>query len=126
MVRYTIHSALNLVVAHFNEGVSAQDVLGFFEGMRDDPAYRPSMNGVVDMRQAVSQLVAEEVRALAQFAAEGAFKRGKWALLVTDPKSTAFSMLYRQGVGESYAVQVFSSVDGASEFLGHDLAGLLD
>jgi hypothetical protein len=126
MVHFKIHDALNLVVARFDGEVSAREIFAFFEGMRDDPQYRPSMDGVADMRQSVTQLNAEEVRELAQFAAEGGFKRGKWALLVTDPKSTAFSMLYRQSVGESYAVQVFSSVDGASDYLGRDLTGILD
>ena len=95
MVRFEVHSALNLVVATFTGEVSAQDIFGFFERMQGDPLYQPSMNGVVDMRAAITQLVSEEVRALAEFAVEGGFKQGRWALLVTDPKATAFSMLYR-------------------------------
>ena len=77
------------------------------------------------LRAAATPSVSEEVRALAEFAVEGGFKQGRWALLVTDPKATAFSMLYRQGVGEHYPVQVFSSVDGASAYLGQNLAALL-
>ena len=126
MVRYELQDALNLVIATFERQVSAQDILDFFKGIEQDPKYRPSMNGLADMRGATIDLAAEEVRDLAQYAAEGAFKQGKWALLVTDPKATAFAMLYRQGVGESYPVQVFSSVEGAAAYLGVELSGLLD
>jgi len=124
MVRYELKDALNLIIAYFEQEVTAGDVLGFFEAIERDPSYRPSMNGLVDMRGASVLLGAERIRELAQYAAEGAFKQGKWALLVTDPKATAFAMLYRQGVGKSYPVQVFSSIDGAAAYLGVDLSGL--
>ena len=120
MFVYAIHAEPSLVVARFAGSVNSADILRFFAQLDADPAYERSMNGLVDLREALPALEPEELKGLADDAVERKLKRGRWALLVEQPRATALSMLYTKAVAARYRLKVFSTLDGLSEYLGID------
>jgi hypothetical protein len=120
MFVYTIHADPPLVVARFAGNVSASDILAFFAQLDGDPAYERSMSGLVDLRDAQPALEPEELKGLADAAVERKLKRGRWGLLVEQPRATALSMLYTKAVASRYHLKVFSTLDGLSDYLGFD------
>ncbi len=73
------------------------------------------MHGVVDLREAELDITVEEVEGLGEIGAKNS--KARWAVMVDDPKNTAFSLLYSDVVNKSHPMAIMSYDKAASEYL---------
>ena len=126
MFSYLIHQEAQLVVARFGGEVDAADFRRFFDRLNVDPDYVHSMNGLVDLRWLLPNISPEELHDLADYVVSMNLKNGRWALIVDQPRATALSMLYTKAIDSRYALQVFSTLEGVSGYLGINAADFLE
>ena len=67
----------------------------------------------------------EKAKYLGAYMIEQDFTTGRWAVLAGKPIETALTLVYRQVAGEKHPLKIFSTVEAAEGFLGHDLSGLV-
>jgi len=83
----------------------------------EDPDFDPTYNGIGDWRSITEVMLPEEARELAKFV--------RCAGLVDKPVLTALGAIYKAAVEPQHRLELFSTVEGASNFLGRDVSKYL-
>jgi len=85
--------------------------------LSEDPDFDPTYNTEV--------MLPEEARELAKFVIENQLATGRCAGLVDKPVLTALGAIYKAAVEPQHRLELFSTVEGASNFLGRDVSKYL-
>jgi len=84
-----------------------------------DPEYVNMKFGVCDLRKANFTLTNSEIRKSFDFALKHDKNRTiKWATITNGPNETAMAMLYELQAEKHYGYKIFSTLEGASNYLG--------
>jgi hypothetical protein len=85
----------------------------------NDPEYQNMKLGICDLRKARFKLTNVEIKEAFEFA----LKHDKnltirWATLTKGPNETAMAMIYELEAEKHYGYKIFSTLEGASNYLG--------
>lgn len=125
MINYRIDSRNGIIVSRFSEVVDYQELIQWYQALERDEHFSNRLNGVTDMRGARVALEREDMEKIFRYVIDRRLTLGRWALLIEEPKITALSMIYERYVGDFHESEIFSSEEGASEYLGIDVVALL-
>lgn len=123
---YQINHEKRLVLAKRRGSWGLQDFIDSFESMRAALATCQSYDLVSDLREAQAQFTLPELKQLATTILQHPLTAGETLLLVNKPTETALAMLYKNAVMPVTKILIFSTLEGASEHVGTDLAPLLE
>ncbi len=123
MYKYQIYTDMSLAVVQFSNSVTKEEVFEYFTEIGTDERYQPTFSGIVDLRGSDIQLKANDLAILAEAGSKNS--TAKWVLLVTDPRNTAFSLLYKEVLDHSHPLAVVCEEQSASDFLGFDIVPFL-
>ena len=115
-----------LVVMVFNGVVDFKEIMNANITMANNPRYKQSFNGVVDHRKTEIKISREEIAEIAKNVATNDITVGKWVILVESPESTALSTLYASNIKDQHPENIYSTIKGASKYLGFNLAEYLE
>lgn len=124
MYQYKIFTDEGLIVVRFSGTVRLKEILNYFAEIATDEQYDPRMHGVVDLRGSILDISVDDVHHLAELGA--ANTKARWAVLVNDPHTTAFSMLYKEDIDKSHPLGLFSIEEKASTYLEIDVSPFLN
>jgi hypothetical protein len=125
MYSHKIHSSHRLSILHFSGRTTATEITRCLSQLYADPEFSTEFDGLADFRGVTQSVEPEELRSVvALVASQGVI--GRWALLVDKPTETALAMIYRELITPVHPLSVFSTLRGASNYLGLDLLQFLD
>ena len=120
-----IYPDRQLIVVRFSGPVGYDDMLQWMQEIREHESFSRTYDGLVDNREAIfHQTRPQKAQGLATYLIETDFTRGKWALLVDKPMETALSMLYSAVASVQHPIQVFSTLEGANQYLDNKLTDI--
>lgn len=125
MIEYLIDDQAGTIVARFSEDVGFDDLLQWYESIQKDEHFSNQLDGITDMRGARMALTRDDMARIFTYIVKRRLALGRWALLIEEPKVTALTMIYERYIGDVHESEVFSSEEGASEYLGVDVGGML-
>lgn len=101
--------------------MTADDMAKSTELLWADPLYDKSYIGVCDLTRASISMHASEIPALVSFFNNPQTSSGRWAVIVSEPKSTALGMLFKASAVARPWIEIFTSWESACAFLQADL-----
>ncbi len=90
-----------------------------------DAAFDSSFGGIGDWRGITQTMTPEETKQLAYLVVDMKLSSGRWAGLVSGPMITALGTIYRNTVKPQHNLELFSTIEGASGYLGKDVSNFL-
>jgi hypothetical protein len=108
------------VVTHFSGELDAAEILEWIDQLTTHRDFAPDFDGVIDFRQARFTFTPEDLQRFVERIGLHQVS-GRWAHLVVRPLETAISMLYQPLALSVHPVAYFSTIRGASGYLGRDL-----
>lgn len=124
MYQYQLYPETSIAILRFNN-TSAEEILESLHTIQQDPLFSAMYIGIVDMRNANTNIDPEEISKVSDYVNGTSSFKNKWALLVASPKETANSFIYQNQV-TAHEIQVFSSIEGVSNYFRMDIQALLD
>lgn len=121
MIETRIESGIGLVATRLTGDVTYEDLIRWYEEIERDERFSKEFNGVSDMRRANMKLARGDMARLSDYVTERRLISGRWAILVEDAKVTALSMIYGRNADDVHELEVFSSEEAASAYLGVDI-----
>jgi len=125
VIYYKIFPELNLIALRLAGDCYFSALMACIRAYMQDPAYQPTLNGVLDMRDGRLVLTPEEILQISSFVHQQKFAKGRWCHLVEHPRSTALGTLYQNLIQDEHPLKVFSTLEAASSFLLTDLGQVL-
>lgn len=126
LFHYRIYPEQNLVVVKLLQNVTSSDIARWESVMMQEPLFKRDMDGVIDQREYVAYLNSDDVRELAEINRTQHKVNGRWIHLVNEIISTSLSYKYKKESSDIQKLEIFYTVERASEFLGYDLAPYLE
>ena len=114
-----------LIVGKYFGDVSMSDITCLTQKMVSMPDYSPSFNGVTDFRGINLLMTQDELHDFIKSAIENEVSLGTWCLICDTPITTAFMLLFKSQLKSRHPVEVFSTVEAASDRLGIDVSKYL-
>ncbi len=90
-----------------------------------DAAFDPSFDGIGDWRGITTTMTPEEAKQLAHLVVDMKLSSGRWAGLVSSPMITALATIYKNAVKRQHTLELFTTIEGASDYLGRDVSRFL-
>lgn len=121
---YTILPEKRLVISRFTGPTGAEDIKRLLLEIWADSRFDRAFHMLMDFSKAALRIGMAEVTALCHSImtiAEGAM--GSAAIIASGPVGTALAMIFSKGLSLFTPSAVFSTWDGALDFLGVDLPG---
>ena len=113
---YQIIPEHELVVEKITGDVTVQELAYKTQAVFSDPLYKPTYNGVMDLRQAVSRMSKVELYGFASLISETEmFGQSKWAIVADDPIVVALSQIFQQRIPDQTTLGIFCTIQAASE-----------
>jgi hypothetical protein len=116
---YKIYVDKKLIIESFTGNI---DFVFFKESMLKDfkdPNYINLKFGVCDLRNANLKLTNTEIKDAFDFALQYDNNKAiRWATLTKGPNETAMAMIYELQAEKHYGYKIFSTLEGASNYLG--------
>jgi hypothetical protein len=116
---YKIYVDKKLIIESFTGDI---DFEFFKESMLKDfkdPNYINLKFGICDLRNAILKLTNTEIKEAFDFALQyDNNKTIRWATLTKGPNETAMAMIYELQAEKHYGYKIFSTLEGASNYLG--------
>ena len=125
MVEFDIYPNEHLVVAYYEGRITFADVVEVTGRMIVDPRYQQEFDGVSDYRNGEINFTVKEVIAFSDAAAQNKIASGRWCILVSRPQETALLSLFKSHLKAQHPVELFCTINAASEYLGRDLSKYL-
>ncbi len=113
---------LRCIASRFIGPGTWQDLTRASELLWTNPAYDRSYDGIMDLTRAQIAVNTSDIPAMVSFYRNSSTSTGRWAVIVTDPKSTAFSLLFKTAAVAQPWIEIFASWENASRFLHTDLS----
>lgn len=120
-----IHSHDSLIICSYSGQITIDEIEHATEEMVNRPEFSKAHDGVSDFRQAKVLFTRNELERFNAKAIENSFSTGSWCILADSPMETAMALIYAHEMKEVHPVEVFSTVQGASDFLKKDLSRYL-
>lgn len=106
----------NIVVIKYYGDIYLEDLYNSAKAVYSDNDYNEEAGGISDFSESRLKIENNEIKEYIRFAnSESKAILTRWAIIVTDPKSTVSSMLFQRIVG-MHLVGVFSTWQGAASF----------
>jgi hypothetical protein len=120
---YQIIPERRLILQRLAGPVSLPELRAATERLWADPAYSPDYDGIVDLSGANTAKVSiDDLRVLIDLMLRSRHtSTGRWCAVAAGPLTTACAMIYRQALAARHSLEIFSSWEAASRFLGVDL-----
>ena len=123
---YKIYPSENLVVYAVSGVPSLTEIKAFFSRLSDDPEFGNGLVGLADYRNARAFGKPKEVVDLGKFLLkELKTDCEEWVTLVSNPMTTAFTIIFGGIVASHFGIQVCSTEKRASELVGKDVTPFL-
>lgn len=120
--RYIIDPQRQVICQAFEGDFTAQQLIACIERLWADPDYHRSFGGIVDLTAMDAGAIILELPALMKFLkGNPRLSQGRWAAIATTPMATAASLLYRHDIAPEQTFGVFSTWEGACDFLQVDI-----
>ena len=121
-VQYTIDVDKRLIMVRFDGEVSDRQFVASASAICSDARYGRGFDGLIDVTGVEIDVNREDIKRLVDYTlSKRKHGHGKWAVLVSSPAATAYTMMYQQGVAPEHPFAVFCSWEGASGFLGIEM-----
>lgn len=118
---YEIFPQKRLILQRYAGDFSLGELRAATERLWADPRYDRAYDGIADLSAAGTTPI-EDLRGLIQFlSGNRSLSTGRWAVVVSAPYATACALLYKKAMSHRHPFEVFSTWDGACQFLGADL-----
>lgn len=126
MYNYSVLPHENLAVIKLEGDLVVDDYFGLKEKISEDQSFRPDNSLVLDFRNSRILFSLDELKQVADvFPAPDSLK-GRMVMLVNHSVDTAKLLLFRSHIGNRHHIQIVSTVEAASSYLGRDLFRYLD
>jgi hypothetical protein len=119
-----IYPESRLVISRFSGTVGITEIRHWIDQLVARPDFARDFNGTIDFRDAQLDLSFDALREIAKQVSSCQLS-GRWAHLVTTPVETAISFSYREISCGDHPLDFFSTLRGASAYLGCDLLQFL-
>lgn len=121
MITYKVFTKQKLVSVKYTGEVTFQELLDWHNEIFADPEYKMGFDGLFDYRNCLFQVSGNEISDLATFISSGNKVSGKSVHLTDSPLPTALVIIYKDLAKNVHDVEVFSTINGVSAFLGYDV-----
>ena len=119
---YLIIPGQSLIALKFTGEITLEDVISGSEKMWGDPEYDKTFNIISDLSEITARAVPSDVTKLVEFYKRPETSEGSWAMIFSEPKSTALGFLFRSAAIIQRRIGVFSTWGAACQFLGVDFS----
>lgn len=127
MVTYKIIKDKKIVLLDISGDISYSQFVECFDAAVKDPDYSSTYNGIAVFRDDTKiEMSRKETMELAEYVVSNKLSDGKWAILADKPLETALSLIYQERATSQHEVSIFSTIEGASEYLDIDLKEILE
>jgi len=121
-IKYKIYSETNLLVEVISGKVTLEDLKKLFMHIINNEEFSNVNKILSNILNAEIDITIQDLRAYINLlSAPGQKSEFRWAILTTDPKHTAFSMLLKADGYFSQIVGVFSTLESCLKFLNIQL-----
>lgn len=117
-----IYPAEKLIVGKYYGDVRVSDIVSLTQKMVSMPSYSPLFNGITDFRGVNLLATQKEMREFTKNAIDTEISLGTWCLICDAPMTTAFMMLFKSHLKSRHPVEVYSTIESASNRLGIDVS----
>jgi len=97
------------------------DIVSLTQEMVLNSSYSPLFNGVTDCRGVNLLVTPDEMNAFTRGVIDDEVSLGTWCFICDEPNTTAYMMLFQSNLKSRHPVEVYSTVDAASNRLNIDL-----
>lgn len=119
---YTIDESRGLIFVRFSGSLGADAFIASMEKLWADPAYRRHYNGIADITGLRGDHTMEDLRRVIGFMNDNPnVTNARWAVVAESPLVVASAYLYQKAIAPVHQLEVFSTWEAASEFIGWDL-----
>ena len=126
MVTYKLFKEKEMVLLDISGETSYSEFVECFDAAVKDPDYSRTYSGITVFRDDTKlEMSRKETMELAEYVVSNKLSDGKWAVLANKPLETALTLIYQERVTSQHEASVFSSIEGASEYLDIDLKEIL-
>jgi len=125
MYDYCILPSEGIIIQRLTGTITVNDLKEMFLCTKNDPMFSDNHSYVTDFRNAKIALTIDELKVAAEYLKENSKTTGRTALLVNRSVDTAKLLIFRDQIQPNFYFSVFSSVEGASNFLKSDLKSYL-
>ncbi|OGG96059.1 MAG: hypothetical protein A2508_03040 [Candidatus Lambdaproteobacteria bacterium RIFOXYD12_FULL_49_8] len=125
MIKVDIYPKERLIVAIYNGDIRMADAIEATGNMIVDPNFSPEFDGVIDYRQAELLFSVQEIIDFSDAAAKSKITGGRWCTIVSRPQETALLSIFKNHLKDQHPVELFCTINAASEYLGRDLSKYL-
>lgn len=116
-----IYPDKQLIVGKYNGDVCMNDIVSLTQEMVLNSSYSPLFNGVTDCRGVNLLVTPDEMNAFTRGVIDDEVSLGTWCFICDEPNTTAYMMLFQSNLKSRHPVEVYSTVDAASNRLNIDL-----
>lgn len=115
---YQIIPEHQLVVEKITGEVTIEELAQKTQTVFSAPLFKPTYNGAMDLRRAISRLTRVELYGFASLISETEmFGQSQWAIIADDPIVVALSQLFKQRTPDQTTIGIFTTVQAAAEFI---------
>lgn len=125
MHQLEIHPDDALIICHFSGHITIDEIEEATDELTALPDYSAELDGVSDFRHAQVTFTREELARFIRSSVENPVTRSSWCILADSPMETAMALIFASEMKKIHPVDVFSTVEGASDFLKKDLSDRL-
>ncbi len=120
MIRWAFNEKEQVLEAVFSGTVSHHDIIDCMDKINKNNDYPRVLNILIDARNAMFNFSPDEVKtvATANFRMAPSYRRIRNAIVIDDPRETAFTMLYQNASkSRNYEVKIFTLKENALDWL---------
>jgi hypothetical protein len=116
---YDISPEKRLIYVVYFGSVTLRSVTQSSRKIWEDPLYDADYRAILDFRKSLLELSPDEMPQLIEFfKSAGSNLRGRLAVVIDQPSGTAFSLMFKQDMQGTTAIEVFSTLEAARKFVG--------
>lgn len=114
---YVILPELRCIALRCKGTLSLSNLMDCSEKLWGDPLYDKSYTGIADFSHATIDVQASDIPLLVDFYKRPQTSTGRWAVVVSDPKSTALILIFKASASTQPWFEIFTSWESSCTFL---------
>jgi hypothetical protein len=118
---YVILPEKRCIVIRYSGVLTLNDVTASTQALWADPLYDKMYNGISDISRATPGGNTDDVGKLVDFFKHPETSTGRWAVITSEPKFTALSLLFKSSCYAKPWIEMFTSWEAACAFLGVEI-----
>jgi hypothetical protein len=118
---YVILPEKRCIAIRYSGVISLADVISSNQELWADPLYDKTYNGISDLSRASTGGTVDDVGPLLDFFKHPDTSTGRWAVIVTEPKFTAMTLLFKSSAYTKPWIEMFTSWESGCAFLNVEI-----